>query len=390
MWGANAFNGVINIITKSAKQTQGTLLMGGGGSEEQGFGGLRYGGTAGENTHYRVYATYFNRDELSLPSGVGANDGWMLGQTGFRTDSRLNEVNHLTVQGDYYNGEYRAGDAPGRIGGGNLLGRWTRTFSEESDLSVQVYWDRTHRRQFNFIEDLDTFDVDGQHRLPLGQRNSLMWGFNYRLWLDRIEAPTPNFQFIPADRSMQLVSGFVQDELALFDEKLMVTVGTKLEHNDFTGFEFQPSIRTAFTPNQRHTVWAGISKAVRTPTRIEVDWSAPPLFRNQPRNNYESEQVLAYEVGYRISPVDKVNYDVALFYNDYNDIRSIENLPGGPFFRNEYEGHGYGVELTQTYRFTEWWRLRASYSYLRIHLEESPDHIPTPPGIRHYNNPPAR
>jgi iron complex outermembrane receptor protein len=384
MWGANAFNGVINIISKSARDTQGALIVGGGGNEEAGFGAVRYGGQLATNSFYRLYIDYFNRDDLAYANGEDARDNFMLGQTGFRSDTQLNDVNALTVQGDYYNGIYGINRSPdGRVGGGNLLGRWTRTFSPESELLLQTYFDKTHRSQFNFVEDLDTFDIDAQHRFPIGRRHSFMYGLEYRLAHDNIQNPTATqFAFIPEVRNMQLFSAFLQDEISLIEEHLSATLGSKFEHNDFSGFEIQPSVRLAYNPATNQTIWAGVSRAVRTPTRIEVDWEVPPLISNQSRDLYKSESVIAYEAGYRIQLFRKLSYDITLFYNQYDRLRSLENIPGGPYFRNEFEGDGYGFSISQTYQPLEWWRLRLNYAYLETRLKESDNHLPLPfPGF---------
>lgn len=384
LWGANAFDGVINIISKSAQETQGGLITAGGGNEETAFGSVRYGGKLATNSYYRVYLNYFERDDLKHANGQEAHDDMMLGQTGFRTDTQLNDVNALTVQGDYYNGTYGIeGQDDARVSGGNLLGRWTRTFSPESELVVQSYFDTTHRGQFNFIDDLHTFDIDIQHRLPIGTRNIFMYGAEYRLASDHIQNPAaPAIEFIPRDRDMQLFTAFLQDELAVIEDRLALTVGSKFEHNDFTGFEIQPSIRLAYTPTHSQTVWAAVSRAVRTPTRIEVDWSVPPVFRNQSRDQFTSEEVIAYELGYRLQVQSKLSYDLVAFYNSYDHLRSIENIPGGPYFRNEFQGDGYGFEISQNYQPMDWWTLKVSYSYLETRLEATDTHQPIPfPGF---------
>lgn len=384
LWGANAFNGVINIISKSAQETQGGLITAGGGGEEAGFGSVRYGGKLATNSYYRVYLDYFNRDDMVHANGEPARDNTMLGQTGFRTDTQLNDVNALTVQGDYYNGVYGIENQDdGRVHGGNLLGRWTRTFSPESELVVQSYFDSTHRGQFNFIEDLYTYDIDAQHRLPIGNRQLFLYGLEYRLASDHIENPAaPAIEFVPANRNMQLFSAFLQDEIAVVEDRFAVTVGSKFEHNDFSGFEIQPSIRLAYTPTKKQTIWTAVSRAVRTPTRIEVDWNVPPFLNAESRDLFKSEEVIAYELGYRVNMMKKISYDVVVYYNSYDRLRSIENLPGGPFFRNEFEGDAYGVELTQNYQPFDWWTLKLSYAYLETRLEASDTHMPIPfPGF---------
>ena len=308
------------------------LITGGGGNEANGFGGVRYGGQLGERTYYRVYATYMNWDGLEFENGEDAHDEWMLGQTGFRTDTELNLNNAFTLQGDYYAGLFgAAGREDSRTGGGNVLGRWTHDFSEDSDLMVQVYFDKTHRRITGmFEENRNTFDLDAHHHFLAGEDHNIVWGINYRLSSDQIGNPNPAvLSFEPSERNLQLFSLFLQDEITVVEDYVKLTVGSKFEHNDFSGFELQPSIRVAYTPTAQQTVWAGVSRAVRTPTRIDVDVRAPGLLLNQSRTGFDAEELLALEAGYRVKPNDWLMIDVAAFYNEYEDLQSYEPVPGG-------------------------------------------------------------
>lgn len=378
IWGANSFSGVINIITKSARDTQGTFLMGGGGTEENGFGGVRYGGRLNESTYYRAYATYFNRDGLRYASGDDAHDEMMLGQAGFRTDSYFDD-DLLTVQGDYYDGIFgERGRSDSDVSGGNLLSRWTRTFHEDSELTVQMYFDHTKRIDrthqviaSDFKETRNTFDLDVQHRFAAGERNEVVYGMEYRFSSDRISETDPAvLAFDPTERALHLVSGFIQDEITLVHDYLKLTVGSKFEYNHFSGFEVQPSARIVYTPDEIQTVWAGISRAVRTPSRVDTDVRVPPVLFNQPASNFESEELLAYELGYRVQPHKKWSIDIATFYNDYKDLRSIHpNRQGLLVFSNRTEGDAYGVEIAQTFQPLDWWTLRASYTFLEMDLD---------------------
>ncbi|MGV3771347.1 MAG: TonB-dependent receptor plug domain-containing protein, partial [Verrucomicrobiales bacterium] len=377
IWGANAFNGVINIISKDASQTQGTLITAGAGSEENGFGGIRYGGKIAEQSFYRVYAKYRNQDGLRYASGADSHDEWMLGQTGFRSDTEFGNNNHFTLQGDFNNGLYgtdRAEDS--RIGGGNILGRWAHDFSDTSNLQVQMYFDRTYRRiPGTYEENRFTYDIDAQHSFLLGERNILTYGMQYQMSGDKIDNPNRAFiSFEPSSRHLQVVSGFVQDEITIIPERFGVTLGSKLEHNDFSGFEIQPSIRAAYTPSTNHTVWAGISRAIRRPTRFDVDLVIPSIgLRNQPSDRFESEKVIAYELGYRVRPLSMLSLDVTGFYNTYEDLRSQELIGGVRYLRNELEGDGYGFEVGVNYQPLDFWKLKAGYRYLqtRLHVSSS-------------------
>jgi len=407
LWGANAVNGVINIITKSARDTQGLLLSGGGGTEEIGFGGVRYGGKINEQTHFRVYGKYFNRDASVLPNGEDADDRWHMGRGGFRFDSDVSDQNLLTVQGDLYAGwidqtftrvspvaPYPTNDVADTfdVNGGNLLARWTHTISADSSWAVQGYYDRTYRDAVIFREARDTFDVDFQHRFPLFSWNSVIWGLEYRWTGDKVR-DTDNFDVSldPAERSTQLFSAFVQDEISLVPDRLRLTVGSKVEHNDFSGFEFQPSGRLIWTPHSRHTIWGAVSRALRTPARADHDvrlnqhpvFPGPLVTSIRGQEDFDSERLIAYELGYRVQAHKRASFDLALFYNDYDDLRGLRpaGFQASPppahiavFLDNAFEGESYGGELAANFQLADWWRWRASYSYLdlQIHPKTTP------------------
>lgn len=379
LWGANAVNGVINVITKHTKDTQGGLLIGGGGTELNGLGGMRYGGALGTNLQYRVYGKYFDRDSTVLPDGRDASDDWHIGQGGFRMDWDASEDKAFTVQGDFYEGRISQASVDEiDVSGANVIGRWSHTFSEDSDLTLQFYYDRTHRNiPGAFAEDLDTYDVDFQHRFPVGERHDIVWGLGYRLIADDI-GNTPVLAFLPSQVSRQWFSGFVQDEIALWKDRAHLTLGTKIEHNDYTGFEFQPSGRLAWKLSEQQTLWSAISRAVRTPSRIDRELFSPdsPPFLLAGGPDFDSEKLLAYELGYRVQPLSRLALSVAAYYNNYDDLRSLEKVsPLTPFpvlIANGLEGESYGVELTADYRVTDWWRLRAGYTELRIDIRPKP------------------
>jgi len=382
LWGANAVNGVINIITKSAKDTQGTMLMAGGGTFLQDFAGARYGDKLGENVYFRLYGKYFDRNSAVFPNGQEATNDWRMGQGGFRLDWLPGNEDIVTFQGDFYNGSIeQPGSGTTGVDGQNVLGRWTHPISESSDLTVQMYWDRTFRRiSGSFIEELNTYDFDFQHRFALGERHNVIWGAAYRLMPDHIANSNPSgFAFLPPNRNLQLFSGFLQDEIALVPERLRLTLGTKLEHNDYSGFEVQPSGRLAWTPDEQQTVWGAVSRAVRSPSRIDVDLFAPSTpslpggLAGGP--DFVSETVIAYELGYRVRPLDRLALSVAGFYNDYTDIRSLatNSASNNAFvFRNDNRAEIRGVELSGTYDLTSWWRIRAGYTFLNKDVSIKP------------------
>jgi iron complex outermembrane receptor protein len=414
LWGANAVNGVINITTKTAKETQGVLVTAGAGTEERGFGSVRYGGRINDQAHYRVYAKYFNRDDTAMPSGGDAGDEWDGLRGGFRVDWEHSPPNLLTLQGDIYAGtEHQPYVLPTltpptysslqpqtiRVAGGNVLGRWTHTFHEEADLRFQVYYDRTQRELEVFREDRDTIDFDVQVHHPFGERQDIVWGLGYRRTDSYHLKSNFNLSFVPADRKTEDYSAFVQDEISLVEERLRLTLGSKFEHNDYTGWEIQPSGRLLWTPHVRHSAWVSISRAVRTPSRADNDLrlvnsvippGTPPFLLPAPGvvtltgdPGKQSETLLAYEAGYRVQLHDKVTVDVAGFYNDYDRLTTFEpagqdlsTLPSSiglpQVFSNLAEGETYGGEVAVNFQLTDWWRLRPSYSYLQVQLHRKP------------------
>jgi iron complex outermembrane recepter protein len=381
LWGANAVNGVINIISKSARDTQGTLIMGGGGNEERLVAGVRYGGQLSENSFYRVYVKQYERDDQVLRDGSSAQDGLRQTQVGFRTDSYFRGTDQLTVQGDaYFNeSELRSADDANHKGG-NFLARWNRQLAEYGDVTVQTYYDRGIRDvPLQFLEDRQTFDIDGQHHFNWPARNNVVWGVAYRASFDETGQRDRTVRFDPRARTIQLISGFVQDEITVVEELFHVTLGSKFEENSFTGFEIQPSARFTLTPNEKNTIWAAFSRAVRTPTRAEDDIrfssspSGSPLVVTG-NHDFISEELLAYEVGYRVQVAHKVSFDVAGFYNDYENLRTQEPNPTTfiPYrIMNERHGETYGGELAMKVQVTDWARISASYSRLEESLRFS-------------------
>ena len=393
LWGANAVNGVINITTKSAKNTQGLYFEAGGGENPRSFTSLRYGGTLAPDVYYRVYGQYANRDNAALPNGVPAGDAWHTGQAGFRVDAQARADDSFTFQGDIYdNAEGLVTGGRGIDTGGNVLGRWSRTLSETSEMSVQAYYDHTHLAlpepallfapAGTFIDDLDTFDVEFQHGFQWGSGNRIIWGAGYRYTHDHAQN-APSLAFLPPVLNQSLADAFVQDEISL-SKVLTLTLGTKVEHNDYTGFEVEPSARLQWRPTDMQTVWGAISRAVRMPSRIDHDLSEPApqyllaLLRGD--SQFRSETLVAYEAGYRAQFSPNFSGSISTFYNAYDDVRSTApgpldptfHLPFPVFFENNLEGHTYGFQLGADVKLVEWWRLHANYQLLRGHLHVKP------------------
>ena len=414
LWGANAVNGVINVTTKSARETQGGLISGGAGTQEQGFGSARYGGKLGENGYYRVYGKYFNREASPLPSGARANDAWDMYRGGFRTDWEPSAQNLLTFQGDVYTGTENQTailfmpSAPytnaladkSRLSGANAIARWTHNFSAESDLRFQMYYDWAERETGFFKENRSTLDSELQYRHALGRRQDVTWGIGYRYTDSQNSKSNFTLAFIPLQRVTRIFNAFVQDEITLVKERLRLTLGSKFENNDYTGLEIQPSGRLLWTPHERHSLWASVSRAVRTPSRAEVDsrivttnvpaGPAPVTAFGVVDGNpaFQSEILLAYELGYRVQPHERLSLDLAAFYNDYDRLRSVEPqaldfshvpayLVAPNLFDNKLEGQTYGAELTGNFQAADWWLWRGSYSYLQIHLRRKAGSLDT-------------
>src|SRR2546422_1294895 len=328
LWGANAVNGVINVITRNSGDTQGLLVSGGGGTELRGFGNARYGGALTPTVHYRVYGNGFARQPTLLPSSLDAADDWHALQGGFRVDWDASPTNGVSVHGDLYDGRISQPSASDiAVSGHNLAARWSHTISATSDLRAELYYDRTHRDiPGTFGEDLATYDVDIQHRTELGQRHDLVWGLGYRLINDRV-VNSAALEFLPPHVARQWFTAFVQDEIALVPDRLHVALGTKLEHNDYTGFEIQPSGRANWRLSPSGTLWAAVSRALRTPSRIdrELFVRVPPATFLAGGPGFDSEEELAYELGYRHQQ-GSLALSVATFYSRYHGLRSVEQV----------------------------------------------------------------
>ena len=387
VWGANAVNGVINIVTRTARDTQGGLIYGGGGDVHQAMAGSRYGGQLGENTYYRVFGSYQLNDSFPLADGSPAGDRWKGGQGGMRLDHYPRPDTHLTWQADATLSNLEAGADHGY--NANTLGRWTRQWSPRSSVEVQAYYDRTYRNEDERARGVtDTADLTFQHNFGLGERNDLTWGLGYRFIHVAVEQTNPALQVRDPRANLQLFSVFIQDEFKLIPDKLALTAGVKLERNDFTGLEIQPSVRAAFKPTATQTLWSAVSRAVRTPDLLEkrdlfgLAYGAP--FQGPGGGQYvptivgnpaiRSEVLWAYEAGYRFQASRRVSADIAAFYNRYSDLIEVGSIsrfvPGNPVgaaelpWTNSGRATTAGGEVSLGYVVTDAWRLTASYSLL--------------------------
>jgi iron complex outermembrane receptor protein len=307
-----------------------------------------------------------------MPNGDDATNSWNTTQGGFRSDWYAEGNNTVTFQGDGYSGNVdQSTPRPLTVDGQNLLGRWTHQFTEESELTVQTYFDRTWRKiPGQYQEDLKTYDFDLQHRFAWTERQTITWGGGYRLMQDKVGNST-NLAFIPAEKNLQLFSAFLQDEIQLMPDRLKLTLGTKVEHNDYSGFEFEPSGRIAWTIDPQNTVWSAVSRAVRSPSRIDTEFRVPgdPPYVLAGSDDFKSEEVVACELGYRVQPHKRTAFSVATFYNFYDNIRSLEPVTTSTYsIQNKNQAESWGVELSGMCQISEWWRLRGGYTFLETHV----------------------
>jgi len=404
IWGANAVNGVINIITKNSADTHGALVAAGGGTVDQGTGVARYGGAQG-NFNYRAYGMGFVRGPEYHPDGDNY-DSWRIGQMGFRTDWKQGDHDSFTFQGDIYRGETGERDIlasfnpPAEsivdddtiVSGGNLLARWEHT-TDRSDTQLQLYFDRTNLQDLELGETRDTFDVDFINHLHTHGKQELTWGLGARVSPSNFLQTSAGVSFTPQSQTDTIYSGFIQYDLPLFNDKLILTGGTKLEHNNFSGFEYQPNFRVLWTPSERQSFWASVTRAVRTPSRVDEDVEFNILVQSSPpppvyfvitgSPNMAAERLIGYEAGYR-SLVNKRFYvDFAAFYNLYNNVQGYGPLglavATDPLrlniiipYANVIQGNTAGAEIAPDVRVASWWQLRGSYSFLHVGLRDAP------------------
>lgn len=405
VWGANAVNGVINILTRKAEDTHGLLLTAGVGSVAQEFGTVQYGGALNADTNYRFFTKYSNTNRSPDLDGQDADDDWRLLHAGFRTDSNLSPNDALTLQGDVYAGAEGASIVHSifvppqdivvqrliDLSGGNALARWNHAFSSKCDTSLQMYFDRYRRDGPDSDETRNTFDIDFQNHIVLASRHDLIMGFGYRHTADQTVG-TIDRSFIPANDAGYLFSMFLQDQIALKRDRVNLYAGTKLENSYFTGFDLQPSIRLAWTPGARHTFWGAISRASRTPTRRDEGLNAALAALPGPsesallgNTNFKAEHVIAYEMGYRAQPGERLSLAASFFFNDYHDLESIEPEP--PFFNansippllvlpqvlsNKLHATTDGVEGYLRWRVIKRWTVSPGYSLLQMHVHHDP------------------
>ncbi|MET0273199.1 MAG: TonB-dependent receptor [Phenylobacterium sp.] len=364
LWGANAVNGVVNVTSKSAFDTQGGLAAGALGTLDSDVR-LRYGRTLGESGAGRIYATAFKRGDLERANGSNAHDGWDGWQAGFRTDW-AGDRDTFTVQGDLQDAEIdeSAGFTNGFVRGANLLGRWTRRNASGSTFEVQGYYDQNEREVSALNDRLRVWDVQAQHAFVLGGRHSVVWGGGYRVGRDKFRTLMDPQLLAPPKRRTDIGNVFVQDEVALAPS-LLLTVGVKLETNTFTRSEWMPNARLGWRLNDRQFLWAAVSRAIRNPSRIERDFVLAGVVEP---GHMGSEKLVAYEAGYRGRVTDRANVSATVFYNDYDELRTNDLSPPGTlpiFVGNSMEGETWGIEGWADVQMSERWRVSAGGAVLR-------------------------
>jgi len=409
VWGANAVDGVINIITRKADQTHGALVTAGWGNVDQGFGLVQYGGNLGKKVDYRIFTEYLNRNHMPNGAGQAGGDEWHLLQSGFRADTTLSTKDTLMVQGNLYTGEENDPgtalssvvslnpqfvDLPASLSGGSIQSVWNHSFSERSDTSLEISYD-TYQRNDLLREGRKTLNVDFQHHILWGGRQNILWGLAIRHTSSKSDGSL-RVSLNPPAASYQLFSSFVQDEIALLPDRLYLTVGTKLERNYYTGWAAMPSVHLAWEIDDRHTVWGAFSRPIRTPndndTALRTNFAGstgsggiPLLFGIVGNPNFQNEKIYAYELGYRTMLSSKVSVDLVAFYNQYNDLQSIE--PGVPFlesdpaplhlvvpvtYENLLHGEAHGLEISASWKVLPKWTLSSGYAFEAIHMHTDP------------------
>jgi len=410
IWGPNAVNGVINIITKSSKDTQGGLVSGGAGNVEQGFGEARYGGSDGQNFTYRVYgkgfavAPQYHADHINY-------DNWQAGQGGFRMDWTGGSRDSYTLQGDGYlqaAGESVATSSYNppanyifnnysHLSGGNILFHWGRKLGEKKDFHVDAYYDNTTRHELNFGDDRNTANVDFVDRFPL-PRQEISWGAGvYLSHGDELQALS-GLMFIPPVRTDQFYTAFIQDQLTLVQNRLSMLAGPRFIKTNYTGVLIEPTVRLLYTPTPIQSLWAGFTQAVRTPADVERDFylasligyapnGLPYFARFNANRNFQSERLNGYELGYRRLLKSRLYVDIATFFNQYRNLLS-EDLAGPTFLETDPPpphlllpaefGNGLiatteGGEIAPQWQPTNFFRLTGSYSFLEMHVKKAPD-----------------
>ena len=411
IWGANAVNGVINIITRNANETSGLFASAGAGSNDKNSLNVRYG-NRGDKLSYRIYAKRLERDNFDAHEGDGEHaDSWQNETGGFRIDWVAANRNQIKIQGDIFHGSSEQTTTLGAgtkfetdvdLAGGNLQLQWKKQLSNNASWSLQTYLDRSLRDDWFLAQSRTTWDTSFNHSFSLLDNQSITWGGGYRYTTDHTTGGEYS-AMVPASRSNDILNLFIQDDWMLLDDELHLLIGSKVEHNDYSGYEIQPTARILWTPNKQHSFWGSVSYAVRTPSRADSDLVATIAQINSEQTistpfgpmtvpatttmgvtgnpEFDSEKLLAYEIGYRMQAHKNFSLDAACFYNIYKDLRTQDfgtpevNPLATPIqvylpitIGNNMDGKTYGFELNTNWQARSWWKLSASYSWMKMLL----------------------
>ena len=410
IWGANAVNGVISIFTKRAVDTRGGLIEATGGNIVQESGLVEYGDLVGKASDFRVFGKYSNQGQFHDLNGQSGDDGWHSLRGGFRTDSTLSQKDRLTVEGNLYT--EREGElafflpsitSPGLVtipdqitsAGGFIQGNWKHTYSERSDSELQISYTHYTRDDPLEAEVRGTLYADYQRHFAWGQRHDIIWGVGNFYSNGQINGTLTVF-FSPPKQALDVVDAFVQDEISIVPNRLYVTAGTKMEHNGFTGFQFLPSIRATWELSTRQMLWAAVSRAVRAPTPNDEDLSVnlgevgvangvPIVARFAGNKDFHDERLVAYETGFRTTLWNRLNFDVAAYFNHYSNLQTtepsgsfLEDEPGPPHevetltYGNLMHGESHGLEVAANWKVTDRWQLSPGFAFDEIHLHTDP------------------
>lgn len=401
LWGLNAMNGVINVITRRASETLGERLRVGVGTTERASLSARHGGRIGDDTWYRIYGKYNDRGAFETPDGVSAHDDWSIARTGFRVDHDRADGVQLRLSGEVYRSltygivdnvpvpaahrVFRTVVDDGEIGGAHLIAAAEHAHGARSGWSAIAYYDRTEREQSAGARvERDTVSAGGRRWLPLGARNDFIWGGEAEYTRDDVRS-SPLVVLDPASRAWGQANVFAQNTTALVPDRLYAMLGSKLSWHDFVGFELQPSARLWWTPSASQTFWTAVSRPARVPSRLEVDGRFTFAYVDtglaagreasgvyvplEVRGNdaLDAERADTFEAGWRAQLTPSFSLDAAIFHNDYCDLIAVPPTTYEQF-DNLAEGITRGVELSSTWQVGERWRLEAAASWLDVSL----------------------
>lgn len=423
IWGANAVNGVINIITKHSADTLGGYAELGAGDYQQSFAGFRYGGRLAAGITGRAYVKGFKRDGLDFDSRdadaaaatrirqAGSDNDWWSQRAGARFDIKLGPAASLMLSAAAYENQmnqslavptlsdpfqaYPNQNADSR--GWHLLADYSRALSASAQFKLKTYVDHAKRDDHLFGFSRDTFDIELSHEWQAGERHQLLWGLGYRHISNRLNTNEAIFGSDSSKEATNLWSLFIQDQITLQPDTLWLTLAARFENHPYVDFEWQPTLRLSWQPHQQHRFWTALSRAVRTPSMVENDYQInvgnlapmttfnPTAFVNrlffEGNSAYESEEVKSVELGYRYANQGSFSLDAALFYNDYDDLRSINTaqldtttLPAFSItrspFDNHSEGYNYGLELSANWLISDALKLRFNYAYTASRFDD--------------------